>query len=169
MVNIRDYTSGQHVRFLLDLEQPSIRYTEELLEQGIRLAYTLAGECVKRQIPVTLASNGRDAVTGKEAETASGSSERHLGAIGEALARISLSMKPRPFHELLRQERLGMNERTAENTTLCLISSGQSDALLAEAEALSAQCGGLLWICPLDPGIERREMPANIRFVPVQL
>ena len=27
MVNIRDYTSGQHVRFLLDLEQPSIRYT----------------------------------------------------------------------------------------------------------------------------------------------
>ena len=62
-----------------------------------------------------------------------------------------------------------MNERTAENTTLCLISSGQSDALLAEAEALSAQCGGLLWICPLDPGIERREMPANIRFVPVQL
>ena len=169
MVNIRDYTSGQHVRFLLDLEQPSIRYTEELLEQGIRLAYTLAGECVKRQIPVTLASNGRDAVTGKEAGTASGSSERHLGAIGEALARISLSMKPRPFHELLRQERLDMNERTAENTTVCLISSGQSDALLAEAEALSAQCGGLLWICPLDPEIERREMPANIRFVPVRL
>ena len=38
-----------------------------------------------------------------------------------------------------------------------------------EAEALSAQCGGLLWICPLDPEIERREMPANIRFVPVRL
>lgn len=169
MVNIRDYTSGQHVRFLLDLEQPSIRYTEELLEKGIRLAYTLAGECVKIQIPVSLLSNGRDAVTGKEAGTGSGSSERHLGMIGEVLARISLSMKPRPFHELLRQERLDMNERTAENTTLCLISSGQSDALLAEAEALSSQCGGLLWICPLDPGIERREMPANIRFVPVRL
>ena len=169
MVNIRDNTSGRHVRFLLDLEPPSIRYSEELLEQGIRLAYTLAGECVKIQIPVSLASNGRDVVTGKEAETASGSSERHLGVIGEALARISLSMKPRPFAELLKQERLDADRGTSENTTLCMISSGQSDALLAEAEALSAQCGGLLWLCPLDPEIERREIPANIRFVPVRL
>ena len=40
---------------------------------------------------------------------------------------------------------------------------------LAEAEALSVQCGGLLWLCPLDPEIERKEIPANIRFVPVQL
>ena len=107
--------------------------------------------------------------SGKEAETASGSSGRHLGVIGEALARIRLSLKPRPFAELLRQERLDTAFRTADNTTFCLISSGQSDALLAEAEALSAQCGGLLWICPLDPEIERREIPASIRFVPVQL
>lgn len=169
MVNMRDYTSGQHVRFLLDLEQPSIRYSEELLEQGIRLAYTLAGRCIRERIPVSLASNGRDAVTGKEVETTSGSSERHLGSIGEALARIRLSLMPRPFSELLRQERLGLDRRTAENTTLCLISSGQSDALLAEAEALAAQCSGLLWICLLDPDIERREIPASIRFVGVRL
>lgn len=168
MVNMRDYTSGRFVRFLLDLEQPSIRYSEELLEQSIRLAYTLAGHCIREQIPVSLASNGRDATTGKEVETASGSSGRHLGAIGEALARINLSMGKRPFWELVRQERLETDERKSENTTLCLISSGQSDALLREAEALSAQCGGLLWICLLDPEIERREMPANIRFVGVQ-
>ena len=169
MVNIRDHTSGRHVRFLLDLEPPSIRYSEELLEQGIRLAYTLAGRCIRSQIPVSLASNGRDTVTGKETETSSGSSERHLGAIGEALARISLSMKLRPFWELLRQERLEMDTRITENTTFCMISSGQSDALLAEAAALSYECGGLLWICPLDPEIGRRQVPSGIRFVPVRL
>ena len=59
MVNIRDHTCGQHVRFLLDLEPPSIRYREELLEQGIRLAYTLAGRCIWAQIPVSLASRIR--------------------------------------------------------------------------------------------------------------
>ncbi len=57
-------------------------------------------------IPVSIASNGRDVITGKEVSTSSGSSERHLGAIGEALARVSLSVKPRPFSELLREERM---------------------------------------------------------------
>ena len=187
MVNIRDYTSGPHVRFLLDLEPPSIRYSEELLEQGIRLAYTLVGRCIQAQIPVSLASNGRDIITGKEVETASGSSERHLGAIGEALARVSLSLQPRPFWMLLRQERRGAGDWSGgsandprgglqvgggagldESTTLCMISSGQTDALLEEAAELSRQCGGLLWICILDPEVERKAVPAGIRFVPVE-
>ena len=121
MVNIRDYTCGQHVRFLLDLEIPS------------------------------------------------GSSERHLGSIGETLARVSLPLKPGPFWELLRQERLGMSAQpSGEDIAFCLISSGQSDALLKEAEALSQQCGGLFWICILDPEVERKPIPAGIHFVPVQ-
>ena len=192
MVNIRDYTSGPHVRFLLDLEPPSIRYSEELLEQGIRLAYTLAGRCIQAQIPVSLVSNGRDVITGNEVETASGSSERHLGAIGEALARVSLSLEPRPFWMVLRQERRGAGGWSAgdggvrganelrgglqvgggagpdESTTLCMISSGQTDALLEEAAELANQCGGLLWICVLDPEVERKAVPAGIRFVPVE-
>ena len=195
MVNIRDYTCGQHIRFLLDLEPPSIRYSEELLEQGIRLAYTLAGRCIQAQIPVSIASNGRDVITGKEVATSSGSSERHLGAIGEALARVSLSVKPRPFWELLREERMNRmagastpGTDAGQNTALCMISSGQTDALLAEADALAALCAGqgsgftagqygpsgggfsgqdagLLWICILDPQVERKEVPASIRFI----
>ena len=197
MVNLRDYTSGQHVRFLLDLEPPSIRYSEELLEQGIRLAYTLAGHCIQARIPVSLASNGRDVITGKEVGTEAGSSARHLGVIGEALARINLSLKPRPFWELLREERLkpggstyadshggysgadrpggstyadsiGGYTGTKEESSLCLISSGQTDALLEEAAVLSGQCGGLLWICILDPEVERKEIPAGIRFIPLR-
>ena len=102
-------------------------------------------------------------------EIPSGSSERHLGAIGETLARVSLPLKPQPFWELLRQERLGMDARPPEeDIVFCLISSGQTDKLLAEADALSGQCGGLLWICILDPDVERKPIPAGIRFVPVQ-
>ena len=157
------------MRFLLDLEPPSIRYREELLEQEIRLAYTLAGRCIWENIPVSLASNGRDVITGKEVEIPSGSSERHLGSIGETLARVSLPLKPGPFWELLRQERLGMSAQpSGEDIAFCLISSGQSDALLKEAEALSQQCGGLFWICILDPEVERKPIPAGIHFVPVQ-
>ena len=176
MVNIRDYTCGQHIRFLLDLEPPSIRYSEERLEQGIRLAYTLAGRCIQAQIPVSLASNGRDVITGREVATSSGSSERHLGAIGEALARVSLSAKPRPFSDLIREERMNLEAGATipgtdagQNIALCLISSGQTDALLAEADALARFCagqdGGLLWICILDPEVERKEIPASIRFI----
>ena len=165
LVNIRDYTCGQHVRFLLDLEPPSIRYREELLEEGIRLAYTLAGRCVRESIPVSMASNGRDIVTGREVEIPSGSSERHIGAIGEALARVSLPLSPQPFCELLKRERMGMDARSMEDISFCMISSGQSDALLAEAEALSRQCGGLFWICIPDPEVERQPVPQGLHLV----
>ena len=165
LVNRRDYTCGQHVRFLLDLEPPSIRYREELLEQEIRLAYTLAGLCIRENIPVSLASNGRDVATGREVEIPSGSSERHLGAIGEALARVSLSLAPRSFGEVLREERMGMDSRGAEDLSFCMISSGQSDALLEEAGALSGQCGGLFWICIPDPDVGRKPVPAGVQFV----
>jgi hypothetical protein len=57
---------------------------------------------------------------------------------------------------------------SGEDIAFCLISSGQSDALLKEAEALSQQCGGLFWICILDPEVERKPIPAGIHFVPVQ-
>ena len=64
MVNLRDYTSGQELRILLNLEDPAIRCHDDLLENGIRLAYTLAGEGVRQGIPVSLRTNGIDLVTG---------------------------------------------------------------------------------------------------------
>ena len=161
MVNLRDYTSGQELRILLNLEDPAIRCHDDLLENGIRLAYTLAGEGVRQGIPVSLRTNGIDLVSGEAVSVPAGSSDRHLGAIGRSLARVSLALPPESFAGLLREER---QQPVSDQTTFCMISSGQSDALIREAAALSEKCGGLVWICPLDPEVERKPIPPGITF-----
>ena len=166
MVNLRDYTSGQELRLLLNLEVPAIRYQEDLLENSIRLAYTLAGDGIRQGVPVSLATNGRDLVTDREVSLEAGSSQSHLGALGQGLARVSLALKPRPFDRLLEEER---EKPVSDQTTFCMISSGQSDALIREAAALSQKCGGLVWICPMDPDVERKPIPSGITFIPVEV
>lgn len=166
MVNLRDYTSGQELRLLLNLEVPAIRYQEDLLENSIRLAYTLAGDGIRQGVPVSLATNGRDLITDREVSLEAGSSQSHLGALGQGLARVSLALKPRPFDRLLEEER---KKPVSDQTTFCMISAGQSDALIREAAALSQKCGGLVWICPMDPDVERKPIPSGITFIPVEV
>ena len=166
MVNMREYTGGIQLRILLDLERPAIRYSPDILEDAIRLAYTLAGDCIRRRIPVSLVSNGRDPATGRETEVPAGSSDQHMGTLGEALARISLDLPADDFSAILRQER---ENPPPDPAALCLIASAQSDALIREAGALSEACGGLVWICPLDPEIDRKPLPRHITFLPVEL
>ena len=166
MVNLRDYTSGQALRILLNLEAPAIRYPDDLLENGIRLAYTLAGEGIRAGIPVSLRTNGRDLTNGQALSVSAGSSDRHLGALGRSLARISLALEPASFARLLEEER---QQPISDQTTFCMISSGQSDALIREAAALSERCGGLVWICPLDPEVERKPIPPGITFTGIEL
>ena len=85
MVNLRDYTFGQEVRILLNLEEPDYRYGEDLLENAIRLAATVACRCISDRIPVSMVSNGR--IAGMEslrervglAQTDSGASRLRAG------------------------------------------------------------------------------------------
>ncbi|MBQ4305170.1 MAG: hypothetical protein II774_11880, partial [Lachnospiraceae bacterium] len=79
---------------------------------------------------------------------------------------VSLALKPRPFDRLLEEER---KKPVSDQTTFCMISSGQSDALIREAAALSQKCGGLVWICPMDPDVERKPIPSGITFIPVEV
>ncbi|MGX8728406.1 MAG: hypothetical protein ACSW75_02430 [Lachnospiraceae bacterium] len=60
MVNLRDYTAGQEVCLLLNLEKPAIRYDRDLPEEEIRLAYTLAARLIEARLPVAFRTNGRD-------------------------------------------------------------------------------------------------------------
>ena len=294
MVNLRDYTFGQEVRILLNLEEPNYRYGEDVLENAIRIAATVACRCISDRIPVSLISNacvtseeipdeqdqkatartqrilhtrlrkieypgflsrwrksrvpasdsgtanadtcdyavktdtaivrndkadtvsghmgnnhtdnnlttkseknshlqtsnfestisredrrdsGDYAVKAFEGNTSSGKcsqalhedslnihaggSQDHIAVIGEALARLDLTREMEPFTDIMRRERQNMAD---SYVTVCLISSGRSDAIIREAEAMARQQDGIFWICPLRKDEEDKVIPGSIDF-----
>ena len=236
MVNLRDYTFGQEVRILLNLEEPNYRYGGELLENAIRIAATVACRAISDRIPVSITSNGRIAgeplpdllsrrgnaeiqrithrrfrlfggimqanvppvpqspdleqphvssdsqprdheqpyVSSAPQPTAAGphfrddrlqisagGSQDHIGVIGEGLARLDVTREMDSFAEIMRLER----ERLQDSyVTVCLISTGRSDAIIREAELMARQLDGIFWICPLRKDAEDKFIPPNIDF-----
>ena len=237
MVNLRDYTFGQEVRILLNLEEPNYRYGEDVLENAIRIAATVACRCISDRIPVSLISNAcvtseeipdeqdqkatartqrilhtrlrkieypgflsrwrksrvpapdsgtanaanasggyysgnaseRDSFSGKCSQALhedslnihAGGSQDHIAVIGEALARLDLTREMEPFTDIMRRERQNMAD---SYVTVCLISSGRSDAIIREAEAMARQQDGIFWICPLRKDEEDKVIPGSIDF-----
>ena len=239
MVNLRDYTFGQEVRILLNLEEPNYRYGEDVLENAIRIAATVACRCISDRIPVSLVSNAcvtseeipdeqnqkatartqrilhtrlrkieypgflsrwrksrvpasdsgtanadaanasggyysgnaseRDSFSGKCSQALhedslnihAGGSQDHIAVIGEALARLDLTREMEPFTDIMRRERQNMAD---SYVTVCLISSGRSDAIIREAEAMARQQDGIFWICPLRKDEEDKVIPGSIDF-----
>lgn len=162
MVNLRDYTSGQRVLLLLNLEDPATAFADDLLEDGIRLAAAIAGRLVQHQIPVSFATNGRDCVTGQSPVLAAGSSYGHLQSILEILTRLNIHAGVSPFEEILETRRLQAD--TAQESC-CIISSARRDTIAGLAENLGIAQGGILWVCPLLAQEEDKAVGPHIEFV----
>jgi uncharacterized protein (DUF58 family) len=94
MVNIHAPTSSKRVEIILNLEHYSLNPSEDVFEEGIRLAATLAAHYTAADTLVGLVSNGRDAYFGKgiNLPCAAGAAQQHK--INHALGRLALSYKP---------------------------------------------------------------------------
>lgn len=161
-VNVRDYTAGQRVMLLLNLEHPETPHGDDLLEDSIRIAATIAERLVQHQIPVSLVTNGRDIVTGASPLLGAGSSMDHLQMILEALARLEIHRTPAAFEEIL-EDRL--QRAAGAEEACCIISSSRRDGVTSLAEQLGEAQGGILWVCPLPVDAEMNTVGPYIEFV----
>ena len=167
MVNLRDYTAGQEVRILLDLDNTKERFITDIFEGSIRIAATVAGSFIDDHIMTSLVTNGRDVLTGQEAGVEAGSSAEHTGTIGEALARIDLGMERAPFAQRIYEELL---DPSGENVAYLLISSDTGDVKTAAASELGVRRGGIYWVCPVTEDLpEKRFIPDGIEFYEVRV
>ena len=144
-VNQHDYTTSQRVRILLNLELETIWQYDDLLEESIRLASTLAGEFIAHGIPVSLESNGCDLMTGKPISVPAGSGQGHVQTIDEALCRIDTNLKMPAFLPIINT----ILEDSAPEDTLILISTFQRADFLDALEQLRAENIPLFWLVPL--------------------
>ena len=161
MVNQRDYTAGREVVVLLNLDPPSILYSDTLMENDIRVAMTVITDCIGHHIPVSLVTNGLDYAGAGEIRLDAGCSPGHLQAAADALAGIRLSHISRTFDQVLEEIMAGPAEG---RDTFCLISSNQGDPLIRAAEGLVRGGRRLYWICPADENTMIKPVPSIISF-----
>lgn len=161
MVNLLDYTYGQEVLILLNLQLSGARNPEYLLEYAIRVAYTIAGSCIDHKIPVSIISNGCDALTGRELIIHAGSSTDHIRSVGMSLARLDLDQKGRAFADVLKAEKRMAGRESVSTLMIC---SDRSDAVIREAVELCRKKDGLYWLCPLEKDTEEKQIPKEITF-----
>ncbi|MDR3121297.1 MAG: DUF58 domain-containing protein [Clostridiales bacterium] len=105
IVNVRGATAAQEVVLLLNVEPYVAFPNEDVLEEGIRLAASAAGEFSRQGLLVGLLSNGRDVSTKAPVRVLSGGGDTHVHGILERLARIDLAAGQGRMCELLEEVR----------------------------------------------------------------
>ena len=150
MVNLRDFTYGQEIEILLNLACP----------------YTIAGSCIDHKVPVSIVSNGRDAITGRELAIHAGSSTDHIRSVGMSLARLDLGLGRRAFADILRA---GKRIAGRENVSTLMICSDRGDEVIRGALELARKKDGLYWLCPLEKDTEEKAIPTEITFQVIEI
>lgn len=91
-VNTYQSTSSKQVCIYLNLEPNSVTRAEYLQEESIRLASTIAGYLLSRQVPLSFYTNGLDKISKKPFQVEAGSGKQHIQQIDLSLSRIDLSI-----------------------------------------------------------------------------
>lgn len=145
-VNVHDYTSSQQVKILINTEPETIWKYDDLCEESIRIASSLAQVLINQGIPVSIDTNTRDIITKETMEVPAGSGNNHFRTIQEALARLDLTLDPTAF--LLNfQERI-MNSSRADY--IILISYYQKEELQQLMKAQMHAKKEFVWIIPVN-------------------
>lgn len=145
-VNVHDYTSSQQVRILLNTESDTIWKYDDLNEESIRIAASLAQALISQWIPVALYTNAKDLVTHDTLEVVAGSGSNHLRRIQETLARIDLSQDPRQFLPVIREK---LKDMTVQDY-LIIISYYQREDLQQLILAQKHAKKDFAWIVPIN-------------------
>ena len=146
MVNIREYTSGQPVLILVNLEKTVTWHMEAVLEESIRLAVTAADAFMREGIPVSVFTTHD-----KTGPTAMGCSEKTMDEINKRMALIELSDDGESYEKWL-SETVPLYAGD-EYTYLC-ISHDETRQMYAATESFSCFVKELWQIRPALLGTE---------------
>lgn len=149
-VNVKDYTSSRQVVIFLNLEDEFYAGYDNLKEESIRIAATLADRFLDQGIPAALHTNARDCLEGTVTRVPCGSGRYHMRTIKEALARLDLTKEILPFLECCKKE---LEEEDSYNYMI-FISTFKHPPMMDKLMELQQKGKDFLWICPLEKNME---------------
>ncbi|HIS27784.1 MAG TPA: DUF58 domain-containing protein [Candidatus Pullilachnospira intestinigallinarum] len=146
MVNLYGSTTAQEVMILLDVEDETIWKYDEIHEEEIRIAASLASRCIQEGIPVGFRTNGKDIRNGRTFVLKAGCGEQQVRLVSEGLARLDLNQKADPMEFVLDRER---EMGTGTSTTYVMISKNQRPSCVEAFLRLAREGSGCIWIATL--------------------
>ena len=105
MVNLYGSTNSQEIMILLDLHEETTGRYEEVHEEQMSLAVTLAERFIDAGIPVGLLTNGVDIKMDQTFRLSAGTGKQQLENINRGLSRIDLSKRTEVMKTIIREER----------------------------------------------------------------
>lgn len=143
-VNEYAYTASQEIMIFLNTERYNDWDPEEMVEESIRIAASLASEFLSKGIRVGLISNGCDDETGENIYIEPGSDINHNLLFYQNLARINISKTSSPLSYSITQQASNRNKQA-----LWIIVSHYSGENLQEAVSTAKGDGyDIKWILP---------------------
>ncbi len=154
MVNIRDYTSGQPVMILVNLEASLTWHTDALLEESIRLAVTAAALLTEAGVPVSVWTT-RDLAAPPPPEA----SGRALDQLNRRMAVLDLEQGGMAYDRWITERVLPAYEETA---AYLVISYEERIPMREATESLAARQGELWLMEPCFEGEEPKPHSGSI-------
>lgn len=136
-VNEHNYTASLQVCILLNLEWIGCLRNEELEEESIRLAASLASRFISKGIQTSIYSNGKNIITEEAAFVPAGCGSHHMNTINEALAQINTNNTKISFPDIL--EYYFTNSANTSSDYVVIISALYNDLLLNSINSFKAQ------------------------------
>lgn len=149
MVNVYSATASQELIVLLNLQPYGDWASDDVYEEGIRLAASVAEHFSSLGLAVGVLCNGRDAVSGNPVLIEPGSGGGHIHGILEKLARIDLASEQESMAKLL-------DGLEAREPVYLLISSYHGKDLAASYSRMLENGLQVRWILPMQPDFRLR-------------
>lgn len=153
MVDQHGHTAGERVAVLLDLSSGGGWRYEALREESIRVAAAYVSACSAQGVPVSLATNGSDCVTGEPAGLPAGAGRGHAEEAARRLARLDAGGRLASAEAALREL---AGSPGAGRTLYVLVSHEQGDGLAEAFAGLCALSPGSQWVVVAHPDMETR-------------
>lgn len=160
-VNIHDFTADQEIAIILDTQWDSLLKPDNLLEESIRIAASLADEFIGKGVMTSLYTNGKDCLTDERIQIGAGANAQHSMAIRYGLARLQIDtqMQTGSLERLLKDKMEEMDAQPAKKVSWVMISTETSEKVAELWENMSERAVKAYWIVPAH---ERRDIPEKI-------
>lgn len=145
LVNSYEYTASVRICVVLDIPDNLEHIDYPLMEENIRIAWTIVRCMIDSGIPVALCCGARDIISGSSISTGCGCSREHMDTIGSALARIDLDAQAENSGDVISRV-LG---EYAENDFIICISSDTGHSGEEKAARLGSSRCEYLWVTSL--------------------
>jgi hypothetical protein len=143
-VNEYDFTSSQEVMLYLNVERFNDWDGDGTVEESIRIAASVASECINAGIPVGIVSNGIHCITGEKVKVGTSNNPGHTLNVYQQLACLNTHNLAGPFAETMREEALTRNLQPL----YIIISQYFGPDLQEEVEKMRRDGFNIYWILP---------------------